>query len=117
MKKGGYTLLITFSCLLCLVLGIFDGRNLNDDRLLHLQNNDEQSAYPQQAAEEYLLNINSATQLQLQELPGIGDVIAQRIINYREINGPFQSLDELKNVEGIGDKKLEAIIDLVDVGG
>ena len=117
MKKGGHALLITFFCLLCLVLGIFLGRNLNDERVVLLQNIDEDSVLAEETDDRHLLNINTATKPQLQELPGIGDIIAQRIIDYREVNGPFQTVDELKNVEGIGDKKLYAIIDLVEVGG
>ena len=57
-----------------------------------------------------LISLNSATQQELQErLPGIGEKLAQRIVEYREQHGGFQSLEELKNVEGIGDKMLEKI--------
>lgn len=57
-----------------------------------------------------LVSLNSATQQELAErLPGIGEELARRIIEYREQHGGFQSLEELKNVEGIGDKTLEKI--------
>ena len=49
-------------------------------------------------------------------LPGIGDTIAQRIVAYREQHGPFKNIDELKNVDGIGDKKFAAIRGAVTVG-
>ena len=62
-----------------------------------------------------LLDINSASELELQTLPGIGAVLAQRIVSYREENGGFTTLEELKNVDGIGDKKFEAIVNLVEV--
>lgn len=55
------------------------------------------------------ININSATSAQLQSLNGIGDTYAQRIIEYRELNGGFDSIDELINVKGIGEKRLENI--------
>ncbi len=55
------------------------------------------------------VNINTATVQELTQLPGIGDVLAGRIVAYREENGPFQSVDELVNVDGISDTKLEEL--------
>ncbi|HHW46675.1 MAG TPA: ComEA family DNA-binding protein [Clostridiales bacterium] len=65
------------------------------------------------ASEKSKININSATKDQLMALPGIGEVKAQAIIDYRELNGPFMSVDELINVKGIGPATLEKIKDLV----
>lgn len=62
------------------------------------------------------LDINAATALELESLPGIGEVLAQRIVAYREENGSFTAVEELMNVEGIGDKKFEALENLVEVG-
>lgn len=55
------------------------------------------------------ININEADEKQLEKLPGIGPSKAKRIIEYREKNGKFKSLDELLNVNGIGPKTLEKI--------
>ena len=54
-----------------------------------------------------ILNINRATAKELDKLPGIGPVIAGRIIEYRKVNGAFQSIDDLRKVQGIGASILE----------
>ena len=61
------------------------------------------------------ININSATKEELKTIPGIGDVMAQKIIDYREQNGSFSSVEDLKNIDRIGDKTLEKIKDKVDI--
>jgi competence protein ComEA len=61
------------------------------------------------------VNINTATVGQLEELPGIGEVIAQRIVDYRTQHGPFKTVRDLLKVEGIGEKKFESIEDHVTV--
>lgn len=63
------------------------------------------------------LNINLATAKQLAMLPGIGEGLAQRIVDYRQENGPFISIKDLTNVSGIGEKRLEAISEYITVGG
>lgn len=62
-----------------------------------------------------LVNINTADAQQLQALPGIGPAIAERIVQYRQAHGPFKTKEDIKNVQGIGDKKFEAIKDLITV--
>ena len=62
-----------------------------------------------------LIDINSADLAALETLPGIGEVLAGRIIEYRETNGPFSSIEEIVNVSGIGDKKYEAIKNMIEV--
>ena len=54
-----------------------------------------------------VVNLNTATQEELETLPGIGEVLAQRILEYRERNGPFRSVEDLTEVSGIGDQRLE----------
>lgn len=61
------------------------------------------------------LNINKATVEELMTVPGIGQVKAQSIIDYRNENGKFKSVDELTNITGIGSKTLEKLRDKVDI--
>lgn len=61
------------------------------------------------------VNINTANQSELEALPGIGESIAGRIIEYREQNGKFQKIEDLQNVKGIGDSKFAKIKELVTV--
>lgn len=63
------------------------------------------------------VNINTAGAEELAKLPGVGEVIAQRIIRHREISGPFRSVNELLVIRGISRKKLEALRPLVTVKG
>lgn len=56
-----------------------------------------------------LVNINTATQAELETLTGIGSSTALKIINYRKENGKFKTIEDIKNVSGIGDAKFEAI--------
>jgi competence protein ComEA len=62
------------------------------------------------------VDINSAGKDDFIALPGIGESLAERIILYREENGPFQSLDELMNVKGIGRKKFELLVPYCRLG-
>ncbi|MBE3010073.1 ComEA family DNA-binding protein [Microbispora sp. NEAU-D428] len=62
-----------------------------------------------------VVNLNTATAEQLDALPGIGGVIAQRIVDYRDAHGGFQSVDQLKDVPGIGDRKFAEMRDKVSV--
>jgi competence protein ComEA len=61
------------------------------------------------------INLNTATVAELQTLPGIGAVLAQRIIDYRTKHGQFRSVDELRQVEGIGEAKFAQLKDRVTV--
>ncbi len=135
MKNPGiFAMLLLTALFVGLTCGFFVGRNLN--------HSDIQLSFPTEASTAgtsaatvsdpgtvpaasapdatapYIsgkLNINTATAEQLQTLPGIGEHIAQNIIAYRTEHGPFQSVSQLLNVELIGEKRLEAIRDLITV--
>jgi competence protein ComEA len=62
------------------------------------------------------ININTATVEELNTLPGIGTTIAQNIFNYRLTNGPFQFIQDIQNVSGIGPATYDEIKDLIMVG-
>ena len=61
------------------------------------------------------VNINKATETELQSLPGIGASLASRIIEYRNQNGKFSKIEDIKNVNGIGDSKYDNIKDFITV--
>ncbi|NBC64238.1 MAG: hypothetical protein GVY07_01075 [Bacteroidetes bacterium] len=60
-----------------------------------------------------VININTANKELLQELPGVGPAYSERIINWREENGPYSSKDQLLEIKGIGDKRLARIKPLI----
>ena len=62
------------------------------------------------------VNLNTATQAQLETLPGIGPASAKRIIEYRDKNGKFKKVEELMNVKGIGEKSFLKLKPMITVG-
>jgi len=64
---------------------------------------------------ESRMNINSATALELESLPGIGATMAARIIDFRERNGPFRRAEHLMMVRGISDKKFRELQPLITI--
>lgn len=93
--------LILFLCLClfsALSLKVLNLKNI----ALEVQNNaDEEILFP--------LDINSATYTQLLQVPGIGPVTAQRIIEYRHVHGKINNLYQLKEIKGIGEKKFQVL--------
>ena len=69
------------------------------------------------SAPAQVVNINTATAAQLEALPGIGPSMAQRIVSHREKNGPFKKLEDLMNIQGIGEKSFLKLRPMLTVGG
>lgn len=96
---------------------------LRDNQLIVIPNKNELSnantninvSKEGNTAEDGIININTASLEELQKINGVGEVKAKSIINYREKNGGFKSIDEMKNIEGIGDKTFEKMKDQITV--
>ncbi len=90
------------------------------DSILAAEEDSSKNAKRDRALESKLaafpVDINSADLTGLTAIPGIGKVIAQRIIDYRNAHGKFNNIEELRNVKGIGEKKLARIRQLVKAG-
>jgi competence protein ComEA len=69
------------------------------------------------AAPAQSVNVNTATVAQFEALSGIGPSMAQRIVTYREKNGPFKKLEDLMNIQGIGEKSFLKLRPLLTIGG
>lgn len=75
----------------------------------------EESSENSEVENTELININTASLEELDSLPGIGPTIAQRIIDYRNENGPFNTIEDIQNVSGVGPSTFEEIQDLITV--
>ena len=76
---------------------------------------EEQTNKQSEEKQNEKVNINTATQTELETLPGIGPSTSLKIVNYREENGKFKTIEDIKEVSGIGDAKYENIKDLICV--
>ncbi|HAP3466071.1 MULTISPECIES: helix-hairpin-helix domain-containing protein [Enterococcus] len=76
-----------------------------------------QESAPDQQNQEEKINLNTATEAELQTISGIGAKKAQEIIRFRDEQGPFKTVKELKNVPGIGEKTVERLKDMLTVTG
>ena len=95
-----------------------NGEALPDENVLNEEVvPDDETAPPPETEVSGKININTAGYEQLQEITGVGPVIAQRIIDYRDANGPFQKIEDIKNVSGIGEVTFEKMKNQITVGG
>ncbi len=127
MKKQRFPLLILLTvAFLFFTLGFFLGRASGHGEVVLAVPSSMQTAPTEGSLTAPLsgnsvttdaVNINTATADELMTLPGIGQTYAQRILDYRKEKGRFSSVEELLNVQGIGEKRLEAILDLITIGG
>lgn len=123
MKKYGSLCLILICCI-CISFtgGFFLGRNFNHATVEISKTPATSDSRPNDSDDDIpsgdeRININTATEAQLQLLPGIGENLARRIVEYRNANGPFETIAQLMNVEGIGTGRLNAIVDYITIGG
>lgn len=129
MKKQGIPILIIITvAFAAFTLGFFLGRNRSSDTVTLSIPASMQTVPPETTiavTEETIpsptiifpIDINLAGEEEFNALPGIGDVLAQRILAYRDEHGGFCAVEELLNVEGIGKKRFEDILDLIIIGG
>ena len=71
--------------------------------------------YDNNSKKDKKININKCDVTELTSIPGIGESTAQKIINYRTKNGKFSSIEDLKKIDGIGEKKFEKIKEYIDI--
>jgi len=100
---------------------ISDGQKIYIPKMGEVQSQSSLSSSTDGTAQETVsagegkININTATKEELKTLDRIGDKLAERIIEYRQNHGPFKSIEEIKNVNGIGEKIFESIKDSITV--
>ena len=122
MKNGGTILLLCLTvAFVAFIAGMLAGRSITQEPVIIQVSAEQTTQYSQpesgqaSANSQELININTASAKILDTLPGIGPVIAQKIVEYRQNNGPFEHISDLSKVDGIGPKKLLAVLDFITV--
>lgn len=125
MKKPQFGALVFVTALFsAFLLGFFLGRQsgavqiqINSVVSGQSSTSPPETTQPNRTQAGFPININTASAEELTSLPGIGDVLAGRIVSYREQYGSFLSTEELMDVTGISEKTYERIQEYVTVGG
>lgn len=129
MKKPRLSVLVVITLLFAaFTLGFLLGRNQEETRItVSVPDNmrtapqevPAQSEAPDETAPSitFPININTAEKEAFLALPGIGEVLADRILAYRDSHGSFDCVEGLMNVEGIGEKRMEDILEFITIGG
>ena len=129
MRKPNLPILLVITLLFgAFTLGFFLGKNQNRNAITvsvptkfltepTVQKVKNAEPTEQTSTVSFPISINQAGKEEFMALPGIGEILAERILDFREEYGNFSSVEELLNVEGIGKKRLEEILDLITVGG
>lgn len=91
------------------------GEDLPTNSTSLISQNSSYSNYSSSSLKNNKININKATQTELETIPGVGPSTALKIINYREENGNFSSVEDIKNVSGIGNAKYEQMKDYISI--
>ena len=99
--KDEKIILIFLLAALFIGISVSSFKRLNPNRKFFIEFNEKE------IEESKKVNINIASKERFMTLPGIGPVMAERIISYREQNGSFEKAEDIKNVKGIGDKTFE----------
>lgn len=96
-------------------ISVIENNEQNSEELIDNESNEIRKEATQNEDSNNLININTATSEELQRLPGIGEAKANKIIEYRNATGSFNTIDDIKNVSGISDNLFEKIKDLIIV--